>query len=187
MELAVNITTYLPLRQHLGLCMPEDLIWVSVAYCYGSADCDDIAFFNQQLSSLVANLSNLGLGDGTARSQLRDGSFARTIGSASVQTITAWIRPSYVTLGGQGNSLVEIAHPRSLETGEDAASRKGLAVGLVRPIALSHHAQEYLEQWRLIVVWLVCRSIERVPQNLVGGVRGRLGWSVLGCRARPKK
>lgn len=44
------------------------------SYCDWRANCDDIAFFYQQLSCFVTDLADLGLWYGTACSQLRDGS-----------------------------------------------------------------------------------------------------------------
>lgn len=75
MELAVNVTAYLerdtltPVR-----CWHGSL---TEAYRYGSRDCDDIAFFNEKLACLVAQLADLRFGDWAAGTQLRDSSGLR--------------------------------------------------------------------------------------------------------------
>lgn len=71
-KLAMYVTAYL--TQYQRLALSSDVLKSGLAYCYGCANCDDIALLYQQLSRLVANLADLGLWYRTACSKLRDGS-----------------------------------------------------------------------------------------------------------------
>lgn len=48
-----------------------------MSYCDWGRDGDDIALFNQELSGLVADLADLGLGDRATGAQLRNRSAKR--------------------------------------------------------------------------------------------------------------
>jgi hypothetical protein len=69
MELPVNVAAYLKVvsggRGRAGREGETNRDW--------SIHRDNIAFFNQQLSGLVAELADLRLGDWSTRAQLRDG------------------------------------------------------------------------------------------------------------------
>lgn len=72
-ELAVDVTTYLEkpslVTEH---CCDRNNLWS--LYRNGGIDCDDIAFFNQQLACFVTYFADLNLWNRTACAQLRNSS-----------------------------------------------------------------------------------------------------------------
>lgn len=80
---------------HQVVELPVDV----ATYCHRGGYCDDVALFDQQLARLVAQLSDLGLGDRTACSQLSDGALVGSVTGAEGKSKC-----------GTANTPVQIAH-----------------------------------------------------------------------------